>query len=312
MIVRQNDDVLKGKSFQQSLKSPGSQTKIDFDVHFPGQTRFILKSVRIMFITSVVLILFTFFSVILIVRYYLRERYFAERIKDMVGNLTHEFMTPISSISLAGNMILRRNEKYGDQSIVQFATAIKEENRKLQLQVERLLQMAAVEKGSFDYNKTPVDIHALINEAIKSLSFQLRQKDGEVVCDFQAGNPVIAADRMHFLHVFINLIGNSIKYSREAPLIRITTKRTGQKLEISVQDNGIGIPAREHRRIFEKYYRIQNGNKHNTKGFGIGLYYVKAVVKGHRGSISLASTPGEGSTFTIVLPAGEGKIENKS
>jgi two-component system phosphate regulon sensor histidine kinase PhoR len=238
----------------------------------------------------------------MILAYYRRERSFAQQVKDMIGNLTHEFMTPISSISLAGNMILNRNLKSGDQTTVNLATAIKEENKKLQKQVDRLLQLAAVENSGFNYNKSPVDIHSIIDDAIRSMSFQLNQSDADVECNYQAMQSVVLVDPIHLNDVFINLLSNSLKYSIEKPLIRIGTRNLNQKVEIILTDNGIGIPAREFKRIFEKYYRISTGDMHTTKGVGIGLYYVKTVIKAHEGNITVQSENHKGSTFTIVLP----------
>ena len=297
-----NEKIKNGELFHQSFKSPYPDSSIDLAIHFPERSTFILRRIGIMFATSIVLILLTIVSIFMILIYSRRERIFSQQVKDMIGNLTHEFMTPISSISLAGNMIHARSQKLGDQAINQFSTAIKEENKKLQRQVDRLLQLAAVENSGFEYNKTPTDVHSTIQEAIQSLVFLLRQNETEVVTQFQAVKSVVFADNTHLADVFINLISNSIKYSVEKPVIRIETKNSERKIEITVTDNGIGIPHREFKRIFEKYYRITTGDVHNTKGFGIGLYYVKTVIKAHKGTISVQSAPDKGSTFTISLP----------
>ncbi len=297
-----NARLKNGELFHQSLQSPYPDAGIDLAIHFPGKSSFILKRIGIMFATSVLLILFTIFSIFLILSFYSRERQFAQQVKDMVGNLTHEFMTPISSISLAGNMIFNRSQKIGDQAIGQFATAIKEENKKLQRQVDRLLQLAAVENSGFEYRKTNLDIHAVIADAIQSMSFQVRQNEGEIVTNFRAGRFIVLGDAAHLTDVFVNLVSNSIKYSTQNPVVRIETENAGDKILIRVSDNGIGIPPREYKKIFEKYYRIATGDMHNTKGFGIGLYYIKMVVKAHHGNISVKSETGKGSTFTIELP----------
>jgi two-component system phosphate regulon sensor histidine kinase PhoR len=302
LSLQPDSKIKNGELFHQSFESPYPDSSIDLAIHFPGRSSFILKRIGIMFATSVLLILFTIISIFLILAYYRKERLFAQQVKDMIGNLTHEFMTPISSISLAGNMILNRSQKSGDQTISQFATAIKEENKKLQRQVDRLLKLAAVENSSFDYNKEPVDIHHLIQEAIHSMSFQLIQNEAEVITVFQAGQSVVLADGMHLTDVFVNLLSNSIKYSTEKPLIRIETGNLDQRVEITIADNGIGIPGREFKHIFEKYYRISTGDIHVTKGFGIGLYYVKTVIKAHKGTIAVKSENGKGSIFTISLP----------
>ncbi len=294
--------VKNGELFHQSFASPDPNASIDLAIHFPGQEKFIVRRLAIMFITSVVLILFTIAAVFLILAYYRRERLFAQQVKEMIGNLTHEFMTPISSISLAGNMIITRNQKTGDQNTINLATAIKEENRKLQRQVDRLLQLAAVENSGFDYKKKAIDIQQIIDDAILAVSFQLNQSEGIINCNYQASRSIIFADASHINDVFVNLFNNSIKYSTEKPEITVSTYNSGNKLYITVADNGIGIPAKEYKRIFEKYYRISTGNLHATKGFGIGLYYVKTVVNAHAGIISVQSEPRKGSTFTLIFP----------
>ncbi|MGE5409531.1 MAG: sensor histidine kinase, partial [Clostridiales bacterium] len=258
--------------------------------------------IGIMFVTSVLLILFTIISIMFILYLYRKERSFAQQVKDMIGNLTHEFMTPISSISLAGNLILSRSQKLGDQAISQFATAIKEENRKLQVQVSRLIQLAAVENSGFEYNKTPIDIHQVIKEAVQEMSFQFKQSDAEVHNNYLAQHSVVMADSSYFKDVFVNILANSIKYSHDRPVIHIETKNTEENILISINDNGIGIPSREFKQIFEKYYRISTGDMHNVKGFGLGLFYVKTVVTAHHGTINVKSEPNKGSTFIIALP----------
>ena len=293
--------VKNGELFHQSFTSPDPNASIDLAIHFPGRSEFIVRGVGIMFATSVVLILFNIAVIFIILAYYRRERQFAQQVKDMVGNLTHEFMTPISSISLAGNMIISRNQKTGDQNTINLATTIKEENKKLQRQVDRLLQLAAVENSGFDYDRKAIDIHLVIDDAIQTIAFQLKQNESEIVCDYQAENPVVFADAMHMNDVFVNLFVNGIKYSEAKPLIKVSTYNSSGKIYITITDNGIGIPSKEHKRIFEKYYRISTGNLHTTKGFGIGLYYVKTVVNAHQGTIQVQSEPSTGSTFTLVF-----------
>lgn len=302
LSLQPNMEVKNGEMFHQSFKSPYPNASIDLAVHFPDRRSFILRRIGIMFATSVLLILFTIVSIFRILAYYHREREFARQVKDMIGNLTHEFMTPISSISLAGNMILERSNKTGDPSISQFASVINDENRKLKRQVTRLLQLAAVENSGFDYKRVQVDIHSLIEEAIGALAFQIKQSDAEIDCHFRAERSMVMADKLHIVDVFINLLSNAIKYSVDKPVIRIATRNTDQKIEISVADEGIGIPPREYKRIFEKYYRVSTGDLHNAKGFGIGLYYVKMVVKAHQGTIEVKSVPQKGSVFTVILP----------
>jgi two-component system, OmpR family, phosphate regulon sensor histidine kinase PhoR len=302
LSVNPQAKVKNGELFHESFSSPVPDKSIDLAIHFPGRSTFILKRIGIMFGTSILLIVFNLISILLILAYYRRERLFAQQVKDMIGNLTHEFMTPISSISLAGNMILSRSQKSGDQHTIQFASVIKEENKKLQRQVDRLLQLAAVENSGFEYHKISVDAHQLIKDAIQDMAFQLNQNEAELITDFKAHSSIIYADEIHLTSVFANLISNSIKYSTQKPFISITTKDTDQKIEITFSDNGIGIHNKEYKRIFEKYYRISTGDMHNTKGFGIGLYYSKTVIAAHEGTITVKSEYLKGTSFTIVLP----------
>ena len=293
--------IKKAELFHYNFESLLPESDIDLAIHFPGRSSFIMRRIGIMFVTSVLLIILTITLIFVILAYYRRDRSFAQQVKDMIGNLTHEFMTPISSISLASNMILSRTAKLADPTILQFATAIKEENKKLQRQVDRLLHLAAVENSGFDYKKQKVDIHQLITDAIQSMSFQLKQNEAVVNCNFQAVNSMVIADSLHLSDVVVNLLTNSIKYSLEKPIILIETKNLDHKIEITVSDNGMGISSREYGRIFEKYYRISTGDMHNTKGFGIGLYYVKTVINAHGGTISVKSEIHKGSTFIITL-----------
>lgn len=302
LSLKRNERIKKGELFHHTFDSVFPDSDIDLAIHFPGRSSFILKRIGIMFVTSVLLIIFTITLIFLILAYYRRDRSFAQQVKDMIGNLTHEFMTPISSISLASNMILSKSPKLGDPAILQFATAIREENKKLQRQVDRLLHLAAVENSGFDYKKETLDIHQLITDAIQSMSFQLKQNEVEVICDFHARQSMVFGDSLHLSDVVVNLLTNSIKYALEKPIIRIETKNRKKAIEITVSDNGIGIPSREFGRIFEKYYRISTGDMHTTKGFGIGLYYVKMVINAHGGTISVKSEIHKGSTFIITLP----------
>lgn len=302
LSLKRNERIKKGELFHHVFESPYPDSDIDLAIHFPGRSSFILRGVGVMFISSVLLIIFTITLIFMILAYYRRDRLFAQQVKDMIGNLTHEFMTPISSISLASNLILSRSHQLRDPTILQFASAIKDENKKLQGQVDRLLHLAAVEDSAYDYKKEKLDIHLLITDAIQSMSFQLKQNDAEVNCVFHAVNSTVFADSLHMSDVFVNLLTNSIKYSVDKPVIRIETRNSDQRIEITVSDHGIGIPSREYKRIFEKYYRISTGDMHNTKGFGIGLYYVKTVVEAQGGSISVKSENHKGSSFIINLP----------
>ncbi len=287
---------------RHSISAPEPGAEIQLAIHFPGRSSFIVKRTASMFITSVILILFTIAAIFAILTFYIRERKFARQIKDMVVNLTHEFMTPVSSISLAANMLISRSGKSGDNTAVNLAMAIKEENKKLQRQTNRLLRLAEVESGGFDYDKKIINVNDVINDALNAVNFQLGNSGAMTNCEYKASYSTVLADESRLCDVFINLFTNSLKYNTENPVINIRTDNRENEICISVEDNGIGIPKREQKRIFEKYYRITNGNMHNTKGFGVGLYFAKTVIEGHGGRIEVESEPGRGSTFKIYLP----------
>ena len=232
---------------------------------------------------------------------YNRELRIAKHTKELLNNVSHEFKTPLSSIALASNMI--RKKRYGDEAkLTSYAELISKENSKLQNLVESLLRLEAVERNEFDYNKEETIIEDVIKEAASTCEILLSEKSGHINYDFSAGKSLVYVDRLHFVNVFVNLLSNAIKYTKQAPGITIRTRVDHKNLIISVKDNGIGIPVKFQKYIFDKYYRVPTGNVHNAKGFGIGLAYVKQIVEAHNGTITVESTSGEGTVFSILLP----------
>jgi two-component system phosphate regulon sensor histidine kinase PhoR len=173
---------------------------------------------------------------------------------------------------------------------------------RLKHQVERVLQMAKFDKDNIGLRKEKVDVHEIINDAIANIKISLQERHGVIHCDPDAVDSVISADRLHLTNVLYNLMDNAIKYCSSAPEIRITTASDGRHLRIEVRDNGLGIAHENHKKVFQKFYRVPTGNVHDVKGFGLGLHYVKSVVDAHRGTIRLQSDLGKGSSFTITLP----------
>jgi signal transduction histidine kinase len=183
-----------------------------------------------------------------------------------------------------------------------FTGIIKEENRRMNAQVEYVLQMSLIDKRDFDLRVMELDIHEIINRAARNFRLQVERKEGEVVLDLKAENPVIQTDENHFYNVITNLLDNACKYSPEKPYIRVSTENTAAGIKISVEDHGIGITKEAQHKIFDKFFRVSTGNIHNVKGFGLGLSYVKAIVLAFGGKILLESEPGKGSRFDIFLP----------
>jgi two-component system phosphate regulon sensor histidine kinase PhoR len=197
----------------------------------------------------------------------------------------------------------------GDSSIAQtpdkqqrYLKMIRDENKRLSVLVESILQTSILDKGEFKLKLSEVDVHEIINAAINNTQLLIDQRNGHVNTILKAQKHILKADRVHLTNIVFNLIDNAIKYSKETPEITVTTYNTAEGIMIQVKDNGIGISRENQRKIFDKFYRVPTGNLHNVKGFGLGLSYVLAVVLKHKGTISVNSEPGKGSTFNVHFP----------
>jgi two-component system phosphate regulon sensor histidine kinase PhoR len=250
----------------------------------------------------------SFFTLMIIAAFYvtvsalLRQKKLSEIKNDFINNMTHEFKTPLATISLAVDAL--RNEKVAqdrDKSGY-FTGIIKEENKRMNKQVETILQASLLDRQEQQLNVKPLHAHLFVQEAIANFKLQLEGKGGSAELQLNAKNDEIEADEVHFVNLITNLIDNAIKYSKENLLIRISTQNTLRNLVIRIEDNGIGMTKETQRRIFEKFYRAHTGNLHNVKGFGLGLSYVKTIVEAHHGKIRVESTIGKGTIFTLEFP----------
>ncbi len=248
------------------------------------------------------------FTVIIIAAFYitvrtmLNQKKMSEIKSDFINNMTHEFKTPLATISLAVDAL--KNEKViNDRAKWQyFNNIIKDENKRMNKHVETILQAALMEKQEFRLNLSPLHIHQLLPRIVDNFQLQLQEKNGRAEYFFNAVNDLVYADEVHFTNILSNLIDNAIKYSKENLVIKLTTHRTAKFFIIQIQDNGIGMSKETVKRIFEKFYRAHTGNIHNVKGFGLGMSYVKSIIDAHKGKIKVESTLGKGSTFTIEIP----------
>jgi two-component system phosphate regulon sensor histidine kinase PhoR len=247
--------------------------------------------------TMIILLTFSL-SIFLIIR----QKKISEMKTDFINNMTHEFKTPIATISIASDSIL--NDKViNDQVKVRFFTEmIKKENLRMNEQVERILQIAMLNRKEFELNFRLVNVHELITEAIEAIMLQVEKKGGRIDTRLEAFNPVVTTDPVHFTNLVYNLLDNANKYSPEVPVITVTTANCPKGITITVEDNGIGISKAVQTKIFEKFYRLPSGNVHNVKGFGLGLSYVKAILEANFGSIKVYSEPGKGSRFIVFVP----------
>jgi two-component system phosphate regulon sensor histidine kinase PhoR len=232
----------------------------------------------------------------------IRQRKLSELKNDFINNMTHEFKTPISTISLACQAlsdkdIPRSNEMYAD-----YINIIGDENHRLGEMAEKILQTAILEKGNLHLRPEAIDMHVLIADAIHKIAIQIEIRDGVITQSLKAEHPLIKADKVHLSNVIFNLLDNANKYSPRKPQIMVSTADAENGIFISVTDKGMGISKANLKKIFEKLYRVPTGDVHNVKGFGLGLSYVKFIVEKHGGAISVESEPGKGSTFTMFLP----------
>lgn len=239
---------------------------------------------------------------ILTIRTMLNQKKISEIKSDFINNMTHELKTPLATISLAIDAI--GNEKVMDnkEKIRYFSGIIKEENKRMNKQVESILQSALLEKNEISLNLQVTDVHEVIQHTVDNLQLQFGSRNGHVEVRLDAINPIIQADDVHFSNVIFNLLDNAIKYSKENLEVVISTYNTKKSLVITIADNGIGMSRDTISRIFEKFYRAHTGNVHNVKGFGLGLSYVKAILDAHKGKIKVESTQGKGSKFTLEFP----------
>jgi two-component system, OmpR family, phosphate regulon sensor histidine kinase PhoR len=248
------------------------------------------------------------FTLILVSAFYLtftallRQKKMSEIKNDFINNMTHEFKTPIATISLAVDAI--RNEKVLEsrEKLSYFSGIIKEENRRMNKQVETILQAALTEREELQLNLKPIHVHEIIRKSYENFKLQLEEKNGTAVIQLNAKTDVIHADEVHFTNLINNLVDNAVKYSNDKVLIKIVTSSSGKTITIRIEDNGIGMNKETVKRIFEKFYRAHTGNLHNVKGFGLGLSYVKTVVDAHHGKVKVESTPGKGTCFIIDIP----------
>ncbi len=268
----------------------------------PDIKKLVLKEMRWMIVGAI------FFTLMIISAFYvtvnalLRQKKMSEIKNDFINNMTHEFKTPLATISLAVDA-LRNDKVIQDRTKMDyFSGIIKEENKRMNKHVETILQAAVMDRQELQLNKRPLHVHELISEMLDNYTLQLQDKQGHAELQLNARKDCIEADPVHFRNLLSNLIDNAVKYSNDNLLIKITTHSTNKNLVIRIDDNGIGMSKETVRRIFEKFYRAHTGNLHNVKGFGLGLSYVKTIVDAHHGKIKVESVPGKGSAFTLEFP----------
>lgn len=226
---------------------------------------------------------------------------------DFINNMTHEFKTPIATISLAVDALKNPKVVGSPEKLTYFSNIIKEENQRMNRQVETILKSALMDRQEIQLNKKPLHLHKIIEDVADNFVLRLQEKGGDMEIHLNAETDLIEGDEVHINNLVNNLLDNAVKYSKEnvPPHISLSTSSNAKKFILRIEDNGIGMTRETVKRIFEKFYRAHTGNIHNVKGFGLGLSYVKTVIEGHEGTIKPESTLGKGSVFTIELPLKE-------
>ncbi|HET6721333.1 MAG TPA: HAMP domain-containing sensor histidine kinase [Chitinophagaceae bacterium] len=270
----------------------------------PNSAGVVLKELRGRIAVAGLFTLIIFAAFYLTVNTMLRQKKLSEIKNDFINNMTHEFKTPLATISLAVDAMKNEKVLSDKEKMNYFSSIIKEENQRMNRQVETILKAALLDRQDVNLMLKPTHVHDVIKDIADNFTLQLNDKNGKVEMDLEATNDLIDADEVHFPNLINNLVDNSVKYSKDnvPPEIKISTAANGRNMTIRLEDNGIGMTKETIKRIFEKFYRAHTGNIHNVKGFGLGLSYVKTMVDAHGGHIKVDSTPGKGSIFTLELP----------
>ena len=272
-------------------------------IHFPTMNSYIFSSVRFM-IPSVVFTLVLLVTFIFTIAVIFRQKRLTEIKNDFINNMTHELKTPISSISLAAQMMNDEAVAKSPAMMKHLGGVVNDESKRLRFLVEKVLQMSMFDDKTAIFKKKELDLNEMVENIANSFSLRVEHTGGRINTLVEAENSKIYVDEIHFSNVIHNLMDNAVKYKKEeGPLIlEVHTWNADGKLMLSIQDNGIGIKKENLKKVFEKFYRVHTGNVHNVKGFGLGLAYVKKIVDLHKGEIKVESTYGKGTKFTIALP----------
>ena len=271
-------------------------------VFFPSKETYIFaqsSGALMLSVVFILLLLCCFAYTLIIIR---KQKKLSVIKNDFINNLTHEFKTPIASISLATSMLKRGEEEVDARRKSNYLNLIEHESKRLEGQVDKVLQIAMIDSGNFSLDKKRLDVHEAIQRVVQSMNLVVGKRKGRITLHLNATQSQVMADETHLVNIIYNLVDNALKYTVDIPEIAITTRDGDKGIEISVRDNGIGIGDEIQKFIFDKFYRAETGDVHNVKGFGLGLSYVKKIIEAHKGSIALDSQVDQGSEFRLYFP----------
>jgi two-component system phosphate regulon sensor histidine kinase PhoR len=293
---------LKKKAHKACLSCLWKEEYFHLEVYFPSQRKEVLVEMSVWLVLTGIFILIVIMTFMYIINTIIRQKKLSEIKNDFINNMTHEFKTPISTISLASEVLLQTDTGSSPDRIKKYSKVIFDENTRMRVQVERVLQVARLDRDEFKLTKSEIDLHRLVKETVQNLCFEQCEDETTVHFHLDAERSNLNADEMHIKNIIVNLVDNAIKYSSNGTRIDIYTTNKNNGITLSVQDNGIGMSQEVTRHIFDKFYRVPTGNIHNVKGFGLGLYYVKNMVDAHGGHIEVDSELHKGSRFDVYLP----------
>jgi two-component system, OmpR family, phosphate regulon sensor histidine kinase PhoR len=309
-----DEKMVYGKYVGYSPASSGDSLKVDkklptltdaiyyFVVRFPKRESSIFAGLGFMMVFTVIsLLTVVFFIYALIV--ILRQKRLSELQKDFINNMTHEFKTPISTIKVAADVFVSNPAVQSDPRLTRYAQIIREQNNRLNTQVEKVLQLTRIDKKTLELNKEVINLNELLNTILPAIQVKIEEKHGIMTQDLQATQPYIKADMLHLTNILHNLLDNAMKYAKDGkPEIVVSSCDMGKKLRLIVEDKGVGIDKEHHKKVFFRFYRVPTGNIHNVKGFGLGLFYVKNIISAHGWAIDLESEVGVGTKIILDIP----------
>lgn len=304
-----HSDALKSAEFKARLFSRDILAYPNYlTVYFPDQQTFLIGKIWVSLASSIILLLVIIGCFGYAIYIIIHQKKLSNIKNDFINNMTHEFKTPISTVALACEVLQDEEVKRNEIFQKRYLSIIQTENSRLARQVEKVLQMAALEKKDFKLKMEELDVHEVIDKALQTIVIQVEKKSGVVNKNLIARDSYIISDEVHLTNIIYNLLDNANKYSKDKPFITISTENGEDGIWITISDQGIGMTREQINRIFEKFYRVPTGNIHDVKGFGLGLAYVKTIVESLGGNIAVSSILGKGSNFKIYLPKnGKGK-----
>jgi two-component system, OmpR family, phosphate regulon sensor histidine kinase PhoR len=290
------------KAYKVCLSCIWKKEYIHLSVYFPNKTKNIIGSFIIWVVVSLLFTLATIGAFVFIILSIYKQKKIAEIKNDFVNNMTHELKTPLSTISVASEVLMQMQNNPDNNKVKKYSKIIFDENHRMRKLVDKVLNIATMDKGRITIDKEETDIHQTICKTVSNFCLEACSEEVKINYQLNAENPIIQADLLHVRNIINNLIDNAIKYSTITPIITISTNNVPGYLKISISDQGKGIPKDALNKVFDKFYRVPSGNIHNVKGFGLGLFYVKSMIEAHNGKVEIQSVLKKGTNIDLYIP----------